>query len=678
MRFAHSNLLWLLAILPPLLIAFLFWAWRAKQKQIAQFVQSRLLANLTVGVSQGRQKLRLVLLATSVAFLLLAVAGPQFGTDWQEARQQGLDVIVAIDTSRSMLATDIAPNRLTRAKLAALDLMRLAKSDRLGLIAFAGSAFLQCPLTLDEEAFRQNVEAMNVGIIPQGGTAIGEAIEVAMKAVAKKNDNHRVLVIFTDGEDHDSGAVPAAQKAAKEGLMIFTIGVGTADGELIRVPDENGKPGFLKDESGNAVKSRLNEPLLQQIATEAHGFYLPLRGTKSMETLYARGLAPLPKSDSTAKLIRVYREQFLWPLAVAMFCLLLELFLPQRRRVRPTTNTGSQAPPPVTTKLAVLLAAAMFLPSVGQSSPATARQLYDEGRFKDALLEYQRLLDKQEKAGGDSSSPRLDESVDGRPPDGREKAAGRALHGDPRLQFNAGDAAYRAGRFQQAEDHFNKALLTDDAQLLQQAFYNLGNTHYQSGQAEGDPQKKMELWEKALKDYEGALSLQNNDASARHNRELVQRRLEELKKQQKDDPNSKDKKDKKPSDQDKKQDQSKDQQDKEKQEQAKNSPEDNKKSPDSKQKPDSGKDQKEKKQDQDKPGQDKPGESEKPGQTPGEKPDDKRPKQPGGEATATGVANQMTPQQAKQMLDAQKGDDRPLIFLPAEAAKNRNRLLKDW
>ena len=673
MRFAHSHLLWLVALLLPLLIVFLVWAWRAKQRQIAQFVQSRLLANLTVGVSQGRQKFRLILLGTSMAFLLLAVAGPQFGTDWQEARQQGLDVIVAIDTSRSMLATDIAPDRLTRAKLATLDLMRQAKSDRLGLIAFAGSAFLQCPLTLDEEAFRQNVEALNVGIIPQGGTAIGEAIDVAMKAVAEKNDNHKVLVIFTDGEDHDSGAVVAATKAAKEGLKIFTIGVGTADGELIRVPDETGKPGFLKDDAGNAVKSRLNESLLQQVATEAHGFYLPLRGTKSMETLYARGLAPLPKSDSSAKLIRVYREQFQWPLVIAILCLLLELFLPQRRRIRRPEVAGSTLTSKPTVNVAMVLAAALLIPSAAHASASTARRFYNEGRFKDALLEYQRLLEKQGRIGGNINSPRPDEAPDSRPANDGGKDAGRTLRGDSRLEFNAGAAAYKAGKFEQAEDHFSKALLTDDAKLLQQAYYNLGNTRYQSGQAEVDPQKKTEQWEKSIKDYEGALSLQSNDANARHNRELVQRRLEELKKQQKDDPNSKDKKDKEPSDQDKKQDQGRNQQDKEKQEQAKNSPQDEKKSPDSKQKPDSAKDQKEKKQDPD-----KPGESEKTGQAAGQKPDDKRPPQPGNEASAAAVANQMTPQQAKQMLDAQKGDDRPLIFLPAETAKNRSRSLKDW
>ncbi|MEP6662729.1 MAG: VWA domain-containing protein, partial [Verrucomicrobiota bacterium] len=191
--FAQPELLWMFLFLFAPLCLFLFWTWRTKQKLIAQFVKSRLLSHLTVGVSQTRQKLRLVLLAASVAFLILVLARPQWGFSLEEAKQQGLDIIVAIDTSRSMLAADVAPNRLTRAKLAALDLMRLAKSDRLGLVAFAGSAFLQCPLTLDEEAFRESVNSLDTGIIPQGGTALTEAIQTALTAFDKGNQNHKVL-----------------------------------------------------------------------------------------------------------------------------------------------------------------------------------------------------------------------------------------------------------------------------------------------------------------------------------------------------------------------------------------------------------------------------------------------------------------------------------------------------
>src|SRR5437879_6983615 len=161
MKFANPQMMWLLLVTVPLLAWFLWWAWRRKQTLIAQFVQSRLLAQLTIGVSLVRRKIRLALIVLAVACVLVAPARPQWGFDWEEAKQRGLDIVVAIDTSRSMLAEDVPPNRLTRAKLAALDLKRLARTDRVGLIAFAGSAFLQCPLSLDDEAFRQSLNALD-------------------------------------------------------------------------------------------------------------------------------------------------------------------------------------------------------------------------------------------------------------------------------------------------------------------------------------------------------------------------------------------------------------------------------------------------------------------------------------------------------------------------------------
>src|SRR6266571_2302613 len=266
MRFEHPQLLWLLLLALPGLTGFFCWSWRERRRLIAQFVQSRLLANLTVGVSARRLKIRLALLIAAVGLLVIALARPQWGFDWEEAKQRGLDVVVAIDTSRSMLAEDVAPNRLARAKLAALDLKKLARTDRVGLVAFAGSAFLQCPLSFDDEAFRQSVNALDVNIIPQGGTALAEAIQTAQAAFKEKSDNYKVLVLFTDGEDHDGHAVEAATRANAEGMLIFTVGVGSANGELLRMADARGRSDFIKDEQGNVVKSHLDEKLLKEIA----------------------------------------------------------------------------------------------------------------------------------------------------------------------------------------------------------------------------------------------------------------------------------------------------------------------------------------------------------------------------------------------------------------------------
>src|SRR2546426_1241077 len=291
MPFANKHLLWLLLVIPPAMVAFFWWAWRARQRLVTQFIQARLLPGLTVGISARRQRVGLAGLLLAVVCLLLALARPQLGFDWEEVKQRGLDIVVAIDTSKSMLAEDIAPNRLARAKVAALDLMQQARSDRLGLVAFAGGAFLQCPLTIDDSAFRQSVETLDVNIIPQGGTALADAIETALTAF-KEGENYKVLVLFTDGEDQDSGAVAAAKKAAEAGLRIFTIGIGSPDGDLLRIKDAKGRTDYLRDDQGNPHKSNLEEDLLRNIATEAKGFYLRLSGAKTIDTLYEQGLAP--------------------------------------------------------------------------------------------------------------------------------------------------------------------------------------------------------------------------------------------------------------------------------------------------------------------------------------------------------------------------------------------------
>ena len=339
MRFEYPHLLWLLLVIPPALAAFLWWGEGVKQKLLVQFVEARLLESLTVGLSPTRRKWRYALLIMAAALLIIAIVRPQNGYDKEEVRQTGLDIVVAVDTSKSMLATDIAPNRLARAKLAALELMQTAKADRLGLVAFAGDAFLSCPLTIDDTAFQQSVQALDVNSIPQGGTALAAALDEAMTAF-KEKDHFKVLVLLTDGEDNDEGALAAAKKAAEAGLKIFTIGIGSKEGDLLN-------PDLVRDEQGNAVKSHLNEALLQEIAGAAGGFYLPLRGAETINSLYERGLEPLPKSSGHEKLVRRYHEQFQWPLAAAVLLLIAEMFLPERKREKKMLASDRPHPGPL-------------------------------------------------------------------------------------------------------------------------------------------------------------------------------------------------------------------------------------------------------------------------------------------------------------------------------------------
>ncbi|TMA50505.1 MAG: VWA domain-containing protein, partial [Deltaproteobacteria bacterium] len=257
-------------LLVPALAAFFLWARRRRERALAAFVAAALLPAVAPDVDRRRRTARAVLVCGAILCLALALGGPMWGFRWQEVHREGIDLVVALDTSRSMLATDVKPNRLGRAKLAVEDLLAQLRGDRAGLVAFAGSAFVQCPLTLDQGAFRESVDSIDVGIIPRGGTNLGAAIDASLEAFEGRQGNHQALVLITDGESHEGDVKEATKRAQERGVKVYTVGIGTTEGEL--VPAETG--GYVKDRKGQVVKSRLDEETLRQIASDTGGVYL--------------------------------------------------------------------------------------------------------------------------------------------------------------------------------------------------------------------------------------------------------------------------------------------------------------------------------------------------------------------------------------------------------------------
>ncbi len=646
MRFAHPVFLWFALAVVPLLALFLWWSWRRRMRLIRLFVQERLLADLTVGFDQTRELQRVFMTGAAAVLLLIALARPQWGVVWEEAVQQGRDILVAVDTSRSMLAVDEPPNsRLTKARLATLDLAQFAKSDRLGLIAFAGSAFLQCPLTLDEFAFSQNVAGVDTEIIPQGGTAIAEAIDTAIKAFEKSGENHRVLVMITDGEDHEGDIEAAIRRAQKAKLRVFTVGVGTPQGEVIRVPDEQGQMAFLKDESGNVVRSRLNEPLLKKIAEGTGGFYLRLVGARPMEVLFKKGIDTLPKGDSASKLTRSYREQYYWFVLLAAVLLALEMFWMKSRAprlVRPSTAT----------KAAMVSMLLITFGFVSSTSAATADALedYKNGNYTRAYEKFSRLAEEQK---------------------------------DDRQHFNAGTAAYKAGDFEKARDHFAASTLAEELAIQQKSYFNMGNTLFRMGAKSEDPEDREALWEDAIKEFGKSLELEKTDRDSKANLQFVQKQLELLKKQmeQQQSQDGKSKKSKK-----KKDSKGKQKQDGQGQDGDESDPSDkDKDSKDGKKKKDER--QAGNKKDEDKK-KDSKGAGEKKDKKPGGKDKDGKEPQDGGSSREPSqqeleqMAAQlkvMTEKQAMNVLDATKSEERTIVFQPSDkTAKPSNSSKKDY
>ncbi len=328
MHFGSPASFWWLAVVP-VLIVFLVWAYRTRRQARQRFALPETLA---ASVHHAARRWKSALLVAGIGLAAAALTQPRWGFEWREVKRKGVDVFVLLDVSKSMWTEDVRPNRLTQAKFACEDLLQKLEGDRVGLIAFAGTAFVQCPLTIDYEAFRLTLRDAAPGIIPRGGTAIGPAIRTALKGFEAGEGRDRAIVLITDGEQTEGDALAAAEEAARAGVHIYAIGVGTAEGELIPVR-EDGQMSFLKDREGKVVKSRLDEETLKQLAWKTGGIYVrSAAGDFGMDTIYEKGIGQLQKKEAGAKLQKRYFERFQWPLGIGFALLLLESFISDRRK----------------------------------------------------------------------------------------------------------------------------------------------------------------------------------------------------------------------------------------------------------------------------------------------------------------------------------------------------------
>ncbi len=332
MRFAQPEYTVFL-LLPLLLLIFLRAAARKNRRVLELLAAKGTWPTIMDFSGQRLWRKQSVLLVAAVACLTFSLPGPQWGYEWQEVKSVGREIIFALDTSKSMLAMDVKPTRLDRAKLAVKDLVTLVRGDKVGLVAFAGSSFLQCPLTLDYSAFMTALDALDVYSIPRGGTALGEAIVTAQKAFATGAGGEKILILITDGENHEGDPVAAAQKAREEGITIYTVGIGSPEGELILVEDEAGNPSYLRDAQGQVVKTVLNERILQEIATAGNGLYLRGQGPSlGLDALYREELARFEGTELSSSLQRRYINRYQIPLFLALILLTAEAILGCQRR----------------------------------------------------------------------------------------------------------------------------------------------------------------------------------------------------------------------------------------------------------------------------------------------------------------------------------------------------------
>lgn len=321
----------LLAIIPVMAVAFFFLQiWKRRTQK--QFADPRLLRKLAPDKSQFKSTLKLLFLLTGLGFLILGLVNPKIGTKLETVKREGVDIVFAIDVSKSMLAEDIAPNRLEKAKRLVSEIINQLASDRIGIIAYAGQAYPQLPITTDYGAAKMFLQAMNTNMLSSQGTAINAAIDLASTYYDDDEQTNRVLFIVSDGEDHsEKSTIQAVENATQNGIRIFTLGVGKSKGVPIPLKRNGIVESLKKDNQGEVVITRLNETVLSEIADEGNGLFIDGSQTDKAVEAIKEQLDQMDKKEFEAKQFAEYKDQFQWFLAIGLFFLFLDIFLLDRK-----------------------------------------------------------------------------------------------------------------------------------------------------------------------------------------------------------------------------------------------------------------------------------------------------------------------------------------------------------
>ena len=478
---AENQLFWLLAIIP--VWAFSRWLIHRRQQRLDRLVKQNLWPEMLPTYSVYRLRLKNFLRLLALAFAVIALARPQWGFRWEEVKQRGLSIIVALDTSKSMLAQDIKPNRLQQAKWGIRDLAKQLKGDRIGLVAFSGDAFLQCPATIDYAAFLMTLDDVYAGIVPLGGTDLERALKTAMESFKKEKDDaaDKVIVLISDGESTTGDPMKLIPALKKAGIRVFSIGVGTKEGELIQTSN-----GFVKDQKGNVVKSSLKEDALERIALGTGGFYVrSASGDFGLERVYKQGIAKLQRAEHQSRMAKIWHERFPWFIGISMLLLLLEAFVhpstPNREKISGKKRAGA---------LALMI---LFLLPLAVHAEETPRSAMHKGLKAYRAGDYTNAVDYLEKT---------------------------ALEFPFIGHYDLGNAYYRLQEYEKAEKAFMEALRSPDLGLQAKAYFNLGNTYLARTTKLTDPSQialAAELAFKAEDNYEKAMRLAPEDVAAKQN-----------------------------------------------------------------------------------------------------------------------------------------------------------------
>jgi Ca-activated chloride channel family protein len=330
-KFEHSEAFYLLFLLIPLAILFVWFMYNRK-RAIAKFGENSLVARLMPEKPTFKHQIKFTLSVLAVIFLIIALANPQYSRTFEKVKRNGVDLMIALDISKSMLAEDTRPNRLAKSRQFISRLIDKLAGDRVGLIIFAGNAYLQVPITSDYLAMKTFLKTVNTELAPTQGTAIGEAIRMADKSFQSGQTQFKAMLVISDGENHEDDAIQAAKEAAEKGMIIHTMGVGSAKGAPIpEYNRQNIQTDYKRDKEGNIVFSKMNEQMLQEVATAGNGKYFRLSQGTAEVSGFMKEIANMEQQEFEEHVFTDYEDQYQWFLAIALFFLLLEYFITESR-----------------------------------------------------------------------------------------------------------------------------------------------------------------------------------------------------------------------------------------------------------------------------------------------------------------------------------------------------------
>ncbi|MBQ4391165.1 MAG: VWA domain-containing protein [Paludibacteraceae bacterium] len=476
LRFANIEMLWLLLLIPALIAAFWYITLR-KRRQLKEFGDPELLEQLMPNASRVRPIVKFSILLVALTLLIFAAARPQFGQSEKTIKRQGIEVMIALDISNSMLAEDVAPNRLERAKQMLSRLIDNMVDDKVGLIVFAGDAYVQLPITCDYVSAKMFLNSITPDLIKTQGTAIGSAIYTCIRAFGEnQTEAGRAIILITDGENHEDDAIGAAEHAKESGINIYVVGIGKPEGSPIPIP---GTHDFRKDRQGNVVVTRLNEDMCRDIAKAGQGMYVRCDNTNTATKAVQKELHTLATSEIETRVFSDYNEQYQSFVLIALLLLVIDFFIFSRKNKSVTRwNIFGE------NKLTImLLALTLSVPAMAQKEAPDIRhgnRDYKHEKFDEAELDYRRALDKNNKSY--------------------------------QAHYNLGNSLFRQQKYKEAGEAYQQAERfldhKNDEQKaeLSKVYHNLGNSQY----AQQD-------YGKAVEAYKESLRLNPKDNDTRYN-----------------------------------------------------------------------------------------------------------------------------------------------------------------